>query len=238
MILGVAWTSVMLASLAMALGGLIQASVGLGFALAAIPLIALVETAFIPGPIMMAGMFLVVVIAWRGAARIDRAEIGFGFGGLVAGTAIGAFGLWLVPPDSARLVFGILILVAVLISAFAPPLLLTRRNLVFAGTASGIVGTMVGMHGPPLGLVYQGQEPWRARLMLSAFFVPAVAISLAALALLGRFGLRELGLGLLLVPGALVGLAAAPLAAPHMDRRRTRYAILAIAGISGALLLF
>ena len=74
--------------------------------------------------------------------------------------------------------------------------------------------------------------------MLSTFFIPATLISIAALALLGRFGQRELLLGLMLVPGPLVGLAVAPHVTRFLDRRRTRYAILAIAAISGVLLLF
>ena len=66
----------------------------------------------------------------------------------------------------------------------------------------------------------------------------AALISIVALALLGRFGQRELLLGVILVPGPLIGLAVAPRVTRYLDRRRTRYAILAIAAISGGLLLF
>lgn len=237
MILGVSWVALLLASLAMALGGVIQASVGLGFALVAIPLIALIDPVFIPGPIILAGMVMVVLIAGRNWVTIDRGEIAIGVAGLAGGTVLGAAGLWLIPPAWSRPAFGVLILAAVLVSLAAPPLRLTRTNLLAAGTASGVMGTMVGLHGPPLGLVYQYENPTRARVMLSTFFIPATLISLAALALLGRFGQRELLLGLLLIPGPLVGLAFAPQAARFLDRRRTRYAILAVAAISGALLL-
>ncbi len=238
MILGVPWPDLALASLAMALGGVVQASVGLGFALVAIPLIALINTDFIPGPIIFAGMILVILIAVRGRAMIDRTEIGFGIAGLAVGTVLGAIGLSLIPPTSSRLVFGILILAAVLASAIAPPIRLSRGALLAAGATSGVVGTMVGLHGPPLGIVYQNEDPARARIMLSTFFIPATLISLAALALLDRFGSREVLLGVMLVPGPLLGLAMAPMAAGHLDRQRTRFAILAIAAASGALLLF
>ncbi|MGH7006230.1 MAG: sulfite exporter TauE/SafE family protein [Alphaproteobacteria bacterium] len=238
MILGVSWLALALATLAMVLGGVIQASVGLGFALASIPLIALIETAFIPGPIILAGTIMVILIAVRGRADIHRGEIGIGVVGLAIGTAAGALGLWLIPPAWSRPVFGLVILAAVAVSLFAPPIRLDRGTLLAAGTASGVMGTMVGLHGPPLGLVYQNEPPARARLMLSTFFIPGTLISMVALALLGRFGVREILLGLMLVPGPLLGLALAPLVARHLDRKRTRYAILAIAAISGALLLF
>jgi uncharacterized membrane protein YfcA len=237
MVLGVPWLDVALAVLAMAFGGVLQASVGLGFALASIPLIALVNTTFIPGPIILAGMVMVVVIALRNRETIDPNEIGIGVAGLAAGTALGAVGLALIPPAMARPAFGALILIAVLASLLSPPVRLTRGSLLAAGAASGVVGTMAGLHGVPLGLVYQHEDPARARVMLSTFFIPATLISLAALALLGRFGQRELLLGLVLVPGPLLGLVLAPWVARRLDRRRTRYAILAIAGISGALLL-
>ena len=188
MILGVSWVALLLALLAMALGGVIQASVGLGFALIAIPLIALIEPAFIPGPIILAGMVMVVLIAGRNWSTIDRGEIAIGVGGLAAGTVLGAAGLWLIPPAWSRPAFGLMIIVAVVVSLAAPPLRLTRANLLAAGAASGVMGTMVGLHGPPLGLVYQYEDPARARVMLSTFFIPATLISLAALALLGRFG--------------------------------------------------
>jgi hypothetical protein len=131
----------------------------------------------------------------------------------------------LIPPSAARPVFGVLILAAVAASLFAPPLRLTPLNLFVAGTVSGITGTMVGLHGPPMGLVYQNEPPPRTRLMLSTFFIPATIIAVVALAILGRFGWRDLGL-------------AARYVARYLDRRRTRYAILAIAAVSGALLLF
>jgi len=236
-ILGVTWSAVALASLAMVLGGVIQASVGLGFALAAIPIIAVIETAFIPGPIMLAGMVMVIVIALRNRAVIDRAEIGIGVAGLAFGTALGAAGLSLIPPAWSRPAFGILILVAVFVSVAIPPPRLSHGKLLTAGAASGVMGTMVGLHGPPLGLVYQNEDPARTRVMLSTFFIPGTLISISALALLGRFGQREILLGLLMIPGPLVGLALAPLVARHLDRTRTRYAILAIAAVSGALLL-
>lgn len=237
MILGIAWYHLILACLAMAVGGIVQATIGLGFALAAIPLIALIDTAFIPGPILVAGMVMVVLIAIRGRASIDRGEIGIGVAGLTIGTVVGAIGLWLIPAAWSRPVFGAVILLAVLASLAAPPVPLTRSSLLTAGTASGIMGTMVGLHGPPLGLVYQNEVPARARIMLSTFFIPATIISMAALAVLGRFGLREILLGLLLIPGPLLGLAVAPLVGRYLDRKRTRWAILLVAGVSGALLL-
>ena len=43
----------------MAMGSALQASVGIGLALLVVPLLALVDQSFIPGPMLLAGVMLV-----------------------------------------------------------------------------------------------------------------------------------------------------------------------------------
>src|SRR4029077_4085851 len=85
--------------------------------------------------------------------------------------------------------------------------------------ASGILGTMFSVHGPPIALVLQHEPPDRLRATLCAFFTVGGLVSLAALGAAGIFGLRQIGLGLELLPGVAVGLALAPAMALHIDRR-------------------
>jgi hypothetical protein len=99
------------------------------------------------------------------------------------------------------------------------------------------MGTMVGIHGPPIALVFQNAEPAQARAMLGAFFAVGYAMSVVALAVVGLFGRRELALGLLLLPGVCIGYAIAPLVGRFLDRGRLRIAILTISGASAVALL-
>jgi uncharacterized membrane protein YfcA len=99
------------------------------------------------------------------------------------------------------------------------------------------MGTMVGIHGPPIALVFQNAEPAQARAMLGAFFAVGYAMSVTALAVVGLFGRQELTLGLLLLPGIGIGCAIAPLVARFLDRGRLRIAILTISGASAVALL-
>lgn len=130
-----------------------------------------------------------------------------------------------------------MILAAVLVSLLGTGVRVSRGALLAGGGAAGIMGTMVGIHGPPIALVFQNAEPAQARAMLGAFFAVGYAMSVAALAMVGLFGRQQLALGLLLLPGVGIGCAIAPLVARFLDRRRLRIAILTISGASALVLL-
>jgi uncharacterized membrane protein YfcA len=145
--------------------------------------------------------------------------------------------LSLVPPASLTKLFALLILGAVLTSLLGTRVRVSRGVLLAGGGAAGIMGTMVGIHGPPIALVFQNAAPAQARAMLGAFFAVGYAMSVAALAVVGLFGRQELALGLMLLPGVGIGYATAPFVARFVDRRRLRIAILIISGASAVALL-
>jgi uncharacterized membrane protein YfcA len=133
----------------------VQASVGLGFALVAVPLLALVDLDFVPGPSLFVSLFLALAMTSVGRAAIDKAELLRIAAGVALGTAGGAMVLVFLRPENMAQLFGALILAAVAISLTGRQLPLTTANLIGAGTVSGIMGTLSGIHGPPLALVYQ-----------------------------------------------------------------------------------
>jgi uncharacterized membrane protein YfcA len=236
-IAGLSATMLIVATVIMAIGAALQAAVGLGLALFVVPLLALIDTRLIPGPILFASVGLAAMMALRGRAAINRQDLTVSLIGLCIGTAIGAWGLSLVAPASLTKLFALLILAAVLVSLLGTGVRVGRGALLMGGGAAGIMGTMVGIHGPPIALVFQNAEPAQARAMLGAFFAVGYAMSVAALAVVGLFGRQELTLGLLLLPGVGIGCAIAPLAARFLDRRRLRIAILTISGASAVALL-
>src|SRR5580704_5971614 len=219
-IAGLSATMLGLATLVMAVGAALQAAVGLGLALFVVPLLALIDVRLVPGPMLLASVALAVMMAHRGRAAIDRRELGLSLIGLCIGTAVGAWGLSLVAPASLTQLFALLILLAVLVSLLGAGVRVSRGALLAGGGAAGVMGTMVGIHGPPIALVFQNAEPAEARAMLGAFFAVGYAMSVVALAVVGLFGRQELLLGLLLLPGIGLGYAVAPLVARFLDRRR------------------
>jgi len=134
-------------------------------------------------------------------------------------------------------VFGILVLIAVALSVLGLRIEASFLSLVLGGGAAGVMGTMVGIHGPPIALVFQHARPDIARAMLGAFFGFAYVGTVVALAAVGLFGRPELSLAAMLLPGVVAGLLVAPFIAERIDRRRLRYAILLISASSGAILL-
>jgi uncharacterized protein len=229
---------IVLAGLAMAIGSALQAAVGLGMALLVVPILALIGTQFVPGPMLFAGIALAAATAYRDRAAVDRATLRLSFVGLGIGTIVGVIALKLISGPLLPKVFGGLILLAVLISIASPKVVATPRILLAGSTASGIMGAMVGIHGPAIALVLQNAEPSRARATLGAFFTIGYALAVASLACVGLFGTRELVLGLALLPGVVVGYLAAPVISQFINRAASRVAILIISSISAVSLLF
>jgi uncharacterized protein len=223
----------------MAIGSALQASVGIGLALFVVPLLALVDRSFIPGPMLLAAVLLALATAYRERTAIDTAALRRSLIGLAVGTVVGVVTLKFVSGSGSHLdkTFGVLVLVAVLIGVSGAQFDATPRLLMLAGGASGVMGAMVGIHGPPISLVLQNAEPRVVRGMLGAFFSVAYVGAVAVLAAFGLFGMPELFRAAILLPGAAIGVAIAPLLARHIDSKRLRVIILGIAALSGLTLL-
>src|SRR5204863_3606939 len=126
------------ATLIMAVGSAFQAAVGLGLALLVVPLLALIDTRFVPGPMLFAGIALTAATAYRDRREIDRAALGLSFAGLTIGTCAGAIALKLVARAYLPKLFGALILLAVLFSVASPRFAATPRAFFAGATASGV----------------------------------------------------------------------------------------------------
>ena len=222
----------------MVVGSLLQASVGFGIALFVVPLLVLLNPVFVPGPMLFASLFLAAIMAFRGWSAIDLKKLGLAGVGLFVGTAAGALALMIVAADKWPKLFAVFILVAVALSASGIHIPATRRNLVAAGIISGVMGTISGIHGPPMALLYQREPGNIVRATLAIFFVMAYAIALIALGTIDLFGKKELLLGLTLAPGVIAGYIVARFSTKLLDRGYwLRLAILTVASLSAIALI-
>lgn len=226
-----------IAAVAVATGALIQASLGLGFALVVAPCLALLSPELVPGPVLLASTLLSAGVALREARYIDRRGIGWALLGRVPGSWLGAGALAALSGPNVELAFGAIVLAGVIMSVGGPRLPRTVATLVGAGFLSGIMGTMTSIGGPPVALAFQHEEGPRLRATLSSYFAVGAAISIVMLALHGQFGVRELRNAALLLPPTLAGVACAGFTRAWLDRGRTRAAVLAVAVVSGAGLI-
>ncbi|UCC73196.1 MAG: sulfite exporter TauE/SafE family protein [Gemmatimonadota bacterium] len=217
------------AAAATALGAAVQGSVGFGLSLIAVPLLFLVDPRFVPAPVLCAAIVLTLLLAHRERRSIDFRGVAWAVGGRVPGSAIGAAALVALSGDVLSLLFGILVLVAVALSALRLRVEPRPWSLVSAGVLSGFMGTTAALGGPPIALLLQNLPAARLRGTLSGFFVGGAIVSLLALAAVDRLGRQDLLLGLALLPGVILGFLVSGYTARILDRRYTRTAVRAIA---------
>ena len=230
-------TEIALALVFAALGATLQGSIGFGLAVVAAPLLLLINSVWVPGPMLLAAMLLVVLVAHRDREHIIARDVALGTVGRVLGTIPAAYALGVLPRHVYDLVFAAMVLGGVALSASGVHIARTRLNVVVAGTLSGVAGTISSIGGPPMALVYQHERGPSVRGTMSAIFILGTFISIAGLWWAGRFGTVELTLGLLLMPAVLVGFAVSRYTALWLDRRRIRPAILAVSALSALVIL-
>lgn len=211
---------------AVAAGAMVQAWVGIGLAMIAAPLLLLLEPAFVPGPLLAAAAALTALMAWRDRHAIDVRGLKYALAGRVAGTIPAMLLVSRLSRAGFDLVFGSLVLLAVFLSTRGRSLSPTPNHAIGAGALSGLMATLSSIGGPPMALLYQNEAAARVRGTLSSFFVIGASMSIAALALVGRFGRVEVLLSLLLIPGVVVGYWVSGLLATHVEHLGLRPAIL------------
>jgi uncharacterized membrane protein YfcA len=143
----------------------------------------------------------------------------------------------LLSSESIAIVFGLLVVTAVGLSASGLHVAPGRGTLTGAGALSGFMGTLSSIGGPPIALLYQHSDGPRIRGTLSVFFVLGTGLSLVALRFIGRLGVEEFLLAACLVPGIVVGFMVSGLTRRVLDRGYTRVSVLAVAATAGLVVV-
>lgn len=220
-------TEWLLAMAVVVTGAVVQGTIGYGVALLGAPLLYLINPQLVPAPVILIGMILPLMILLRDWRAVYPVDVAWALPGSVAGAGLAAVVLGVLPQSRLELLFGCLVLLGVAMSAIGWAPRPRPLNLLGAGGLSSFMGTTTSIGGPPLALVFQNVGGARLRGTLSAIFVPAGVLSLTALAWIGRFGIEELLLGLLLLPGVITGFWLSGAAAVALDGRWLRPAVLA-----------
>jgi uncharacterized membrane protein YfcA len=215
----------------------VQGAAGFGLGLIAAPILLLLDPRWVPGPLMAAGVALTILVAYQEKSDIDMLGLRFAFIGRTIGTVVAALLLTALSARAFDMIFGSLVLLAVGLSMLGLKISPTPGHAVSAGLLSGFMGTISSIGGPPLALLYQREGGPRLRATLSALFVTGAVISVAALAMIGRFGVVELWLTAFLVPAALLGFVAAGWLRGMVDRAGVRPLVLALSAASATAVL-
>lgn len=185
-----------------------QAVTGFGFALLAVPLLALVmpiNTAVVVGSIASVAMSVVTAIR-------DRAEVHWRTATLIIAVAIvgmplGLYLLVALPASALTALVGVTVLASTVLVWLRPALPEGRGTLVCIGLLVGLLSTATGTNGPPLVAAFQslgyGKQAFRATI--AAIFVGCGIVSVGFFAYGHELTAAAVQACLVGIPGGFLG---------------------------------
>ncbi len=219
------------------LGAIVQGSTSMGFAITAAPVLMIINPGFVPVPTLLSGFMLSVYLMIRERKSIILKGLGYSIFGRILGAIVAAYIIVIISQTYFSLVFGGLILLAVLLSLMRGQWTINQPKLFFAGFLSGIMGTLASIGSPPMGLLYQHQNAKVIRGTLSAYFTLGTLISLLSLSFVGKFTMVEFTLFLWMLPAFTLGFWLSRYVTKYLDKGYTRWAILSISSISALFVI-
>ncbi len=231
------WQQLLVINMALTVGAALQGAIGYGMGLIVTPLLLLVEPRLIPGPFLLAATIEIVLMMLRERQAVDFFGLRWALVGGVPGIIIGTLLLTSLPQKAFNLAFGIIILLAVLMSLGGLRFPMNKVSLVIAGVLSGVMGTLGAIGGPPLALVYQDSSPERLRATISGYFIVAGVIILVALSVAGEFDEAGLQLTLTQLPGILLGFLLSSRLVKRLKGKSLRPYVLGISAAAGILVI-
>ncbi|MCJ0764439.1 sulfite exporter TauE/SafE family protein [Variovorax terrae] len=231
-------TDTLWCALAVMTGACLQGAGGIGFALFAAPLVALVSPDLVPGPMIFLGGCVSLLAALRERQAIDYRAAAAALAGRVPGSLLAGLAMGLLPRSAFALLFAGLILGAVALSLSGWRIRASPLVMGGAGFASGFMGTITSVGTPPMGLVMQNMAPARLRATIGLFLVAGSAVSLAVLSGIGRFGWPEVQRSLLLLPALALGFWLSNPLRERIDATALRRLVLGVCALSALVLLW
>ena len=220
------------------LGAIIQSSVGFGFGISAAILI-LFDPRLVPGTILVMGTFLATTNAIIGFKNIYTKDLIVSLSGRILGSLISLPLLLLTfGKESFLIIFAIILIIAVYFSAKKFNIVANAKNVFLASTISGFMGTITGIGGHPMGIVYQNSKSVNVSATLNAFFSIGAFISVIMLMYTGIIHKIDFYKALMLLPAVILGISVSKLSfiKNYIDNR-FKNVVLAICVITAALIM-
>lgn len=224
--------TLILLGVVVALGSVVQSTIGFGIAVVSAPVVVLVRPDLMPASLLVCVFAMPVAQLLTGPHDIDWRPLGWALGARLLATPVGVLLVAATTPDVIALSVGVLILVTVVASVTAIDIRSTPRNAAVAGALTGVSGTAASIGGPFLALVLQHERPQRLRATLAAFFLVGSMTAVGALTLAGQVDREDILAGLFWIPFVLLGhLLAGPLRS-RIAAESVRRAVLAFCVIA------
>jgi uncharacterized membrane protein YfcA len=239
-IAGLSLPMVLLCTLLALIGSSIQGSLGFGLGMLTSPIFAMVDPSFVPVAMMVAVLPLTFGVAIRDRRYIDTKGFTWAIVGRFPGVFIGLVALRAMDGDALAYAVSASVMLAVVISMITSRrgqvITTTPATMTTAGFASGFMGTVTSIGGPPMALVYSDGEPRTMRATIAAFFSIGATITVVGFVLSGEIGRHELALTAVILPGVVGGLPMSALLGNRLSPKVMRPLILVMCALSATLL--
>ncbi|MFB9254214.1 sulfite exporter TauE/SafE family protein [Vibrio agarivorans] len=215
------------------IGAFIQTATGFGMAIVASPLLLYISPDYIPGPIIIVGLFIASINTFKYRTQISLNGLKKSTIGLLPGSCVGAAILYFIDVAQLSVLLGSTVLIAVGASLLPFKVDVTPRRLMLAGFFSGFLGTSSGIGGPPMALLLQHQNVNQIRANLAGFFLMSSSLSLMIQIPIGYMSIKHVLLALPLIPAGYAGHKLAIAVLPRISQKLVRNLSLALCVVAG-----
>ena len=198
----IAFSEVLIAFVIVYIASSAQSLFGMGWGMSAAPFLALLDPSLIPSTIVFLGFFAALFPGIRYFKDIHWETFRPSISGRIFGSILaGWIAAYVVASGKIEIIIGIVLLISILISALTVKRIAQNSyNHFFAGTASGILGTIVGVGGAPMGIIYQNENPSIVRANNNLFFTIGSLVSFIVLISAGVIEDYHIIYGFLMLP--------------------------------------
>jgi uncharacterized membrane protein YfcA len=229
--------AIALALVITAIAAMLQGTVGIGFAMVSVPLLALIDPRLAPVPQLLVALPLSLAIAWRERGSIELHGFWWIIVGRVPGAFIGVGLLAIATGRSLDLFIGTIVVASTVVIAGGVHVRRTKPAKFLAGVVSGTTGLVASIGGPPVALLYSSAEARMIRPTLAGVFAIGLVLSLTFRSVSGNVAPSDLWVGAMLLPAVGLGYLFSSLVKDTMNASLARVGVLAISSLGGVALI-
>ena len=215
----------------------VQGVAGVGFAMIAVPVLALLDPRLAPVPQLLVVIPLTLYMAWQERHAVDMSGIGWIIVGRFPGLFLGLALLAVATQQVLDAFIGTVVVLAVVVIATGFKVHRTRTTKFAAGVAAGTTGVVASIGGPPVALLYNDDEAATIRSTLAAVFTIGLTLSLLGRAATGAITAMDVRISLVLFPAVVIGYVVARRIRGRVPETAIRTIILVVSATAGVGLL-
>ncbi len=223
-----------------AVGAAVQGTIGFGFGVLSVPLLALLNPIMAPVPQLLMVLPLTVAMFWRERRHVEWGGTAWLLGGRLPGAFVGIFTIKAVSGEAESALNTVIALAVLAAVGLLSLNVRVVRNAVTesaTGVASGFMGMVASIGGPPVALLYRNEAGPTVRATLSAVFTVGLMTTIVIRAIGREITADDVTIAAVLLPAQVIGFLASFRLRRFVDGPWLRRVILVVSAISAFALL-